>query len=85
MNIDEREEMTLNEFLDRAETLVEEIRRVGKPLFLTIEGKASVVVVSVERYEELLRPFEEKHAEFMRILNKSKGNEPPREGDELPD
>lgn len=84
MNTDEREEMTLNEFLDRADTLVEELKRVGKLLFLTVEGKATIVVTSVKSYEELLRPLEDRHAEFMRILNKSIGNEPPREGDELP-
>ena len=85
MNTHEREEMTLNEFLDRAESLVEDLKRVGKPLFLTIEGKNALVVMSVESYGDLIRPFEESHTEFMRILNKSKGNEPPREGDELPD
>jgi PHD/YefM family antitoxin component YafN of YafNO toxin-antitoxin module len=85
MNTHERDEMTLNEFLDRAESLVEDLKRVGKPLFLTVEGKNAFVVMSVESYGELIRPFEESHTEFMRILNKSKGNEPPREGDELPD
>jgi len=53
---DHTDEWQLQEAKNRLSRLVEEARR-GKPQTITLRGAPAVVVVSIEKYQELMRPY----------------------------
>lgn len=70
-------------------SLLEALRKIAEEEGTTINQFINVAVaekLSALKTEEYFRERAAKGdpADFMRILNKAKGTEPPREGDELP-
>jgi prevent-host-death family protein len=49
---------SLSDFKRNTSELLERLRKTGKPLVLTINGKAEVVVQDAEAYQELLERVE---------------------------
>ncbi len=47
------ETQTLAEFMEHAERLIEQMRRTGKPIVLTVDGEPAVVVQDPESFRHL--------------------------------
>ncbi len=47
------ETQTLAEFTEHAERFIEQVRRTGKPIVLTVNGKPAVVVHDAESFRQL--------------------------------
>lgn len=47
------ETQTLAEFTEHAERLIEQVRRTGKPIVLTVNGEAAIVVQDPESFRHL--------------------------------
>ena len=61
---------SLTEFKRNTSEYMEQLKLTGRPLILTVNGKAEVVVQDVESYQEMLAAVEE--AKTLRALANSK-------------
>ena len=61
---------SLTEFKRNTPEYMEQLKLTGRPLILTVNGKAEVVVQDVESYQEMLEAVEE--AKTLRALTKTK-------------
>lgn len=66
--IDAREVYSLSEFQRNAKKMIAHVKETRRPLLLTVNGSAEVVVVDAEEYQEVIE--ERERAEFIESLKK---------------